>query len=633
MSRLWPPLVAVLPGIGIAILALFGWVPTARDIPSYFVPLRVRTAEVLRGEASPWLNPNVGCGEPFFANPQSALLYPPAWWSLLLAPPKALGVEVGCHFALLGAGLFFLCRRLGGRPVQALAASWGGQFSGPVLSAAGMVNNLETAAWLPWIWWATLTERPRLLASFVALGFFAAEPTLALGGAAVALGLAPNRRTLKGLALGLGLAAVQLVPMAYWIAQGDRGPGKPLEAMSAGGLSLPELPALVIAGFPLPTVDVRFLPVITLPAWVFVGLIGLRLGEQRQRRLFLASLVFLGLAVLPTLPWGDSLWAALTFGFVRLPGRFLLPASLGFLALAGGVSWPHKKRWLALAVAIGLAGLGFSQRPALHLAQAASAAVTPWLPAAALAASGVLFLGTGEVLSLALWQPRAVPCRKALGEARVFTLPVNRSQLQWARDHAPEGTLQLAWGYSVLLDGRSVVRTHGPLQNSKLALHLREADRGAEASWWVSAAGASRILALNPLPGFPVLCRERDLWVLANPAAFPLWGLVQKLPDPGAFPVFVGETLLRERRASLWRFSLRAREDGIFLWLFSPDPGWFFRLDGRLVKPVRGVGILQGVEVKAGEHQLEVGYRPAGLRLGLALSFCSFLGLLWRSWW
>lgn len=517
--------------------------------------------------------------------------------------------------------------------MQALAASWGGQFSGPVLSAAGMVNNLETAAWLPWIWWATLTERPRLLACFVALSFFAAEPTLALGGAAVALGLAPNRRTVKGLALGLGLAAVQLVPMAYWIAQGDRGPGKPLEAMSAGGVPLAELPALVIAGFPLPTVDVRFLPLITLPAWVFVGLMGLRSGEQRQRRLFWASLFFLGLAVLPTLPWGDSLWAALSFGFVRLPGRFLLPASLGLLALAGGVSWPGKKRWLAVAVALCLAGLGFSQRPALHLAQAATTAVTPWLPAAALAASGILFLETGGVLSLALWQPQPLPCQEALKEARVFTLPVNRSQLLWARDHEPDGPLQLAWGYSVLLDGRSVVRTHAPVGNRKLALHLREADRGPEASWWVSAAGASRILALDPLPGYPVLCREQDLWVLANPGAFPFWGLVQKLPDPNTFPTIVGETLLRERRASSWRFLLRAWEDGIFLWLFSPDPGWFFRLDGKLVKPVRGVGILQGVEVKAGEHQLEVGYRPAGLRLGLALSLCSLLGLLWRSWW
>lgn len=631
MRKLLLPLLALLPGMGIALLALFGWVPTARDIPSYFVPLRVRTGEVLKGEASPWLNPNAGCGEPFFANPQSALLYPPAWWSLFLEPQKALGVEVGCHLALLGCGLFFLSRRLGGGPMQALATAWGGQLSGPILSAAGMVNNLETAAWLPWIWWAT--DRPRLLAFFVALSFFAAEPALALAGAAVALWLAPNLRTAKGLSLGLGLAAVQLVPMAYWIAQGDRGPEKPLAAVSAGGVPLAELPALVVAGFPTPTVDVRFLPVITLPAWVLLGLVGLPWREQAQRRLFLASLGFLSLAVLPTLPWGDSLWAALSFGFVRLPGRFLIPASLGLMALAGSVSWPRNKYWLAVAGAVCLAGLGFSRKPTWHLLQAISAALSPWLPAAALAGSSVLFLSTGDVLSLALWQPHPVPCQQAQRSGRLFTLPVNRDQLQWARDHEPEGPLQLAWGYSVLLDGRTGVRTHGPMQNKKLALHLREADRGPEASWWVSAAGASRILALHPLPGYPVLCGEKDLWVLANPTAFPLWGLVEKLPEPGELPEFFGETLLQKKKASLWRFWLRAREDAIFLWLFSPDPGWFFRLDGELVKPVFGVGILQGVEVKAGEHQLEVGYRPAGLLAGLALSLFSLLGLLWRSWW
>lgn len=633
LKRLRYPLAAVLPGMVIAILALFGWVPTARDIPSYFVPLRARTAEVLRGKANPWLSPNVGCGEPFFANPQSALLYPLAWWSLFLDPQKALGVEVGCHLALLGAGLFFLCRRLGGRPVQALAAAWGGQLSGPFLSAAGMTNNLETAAWLPWMWWASLAAKPRSLASFVAFSFFAAEPTLAAGGAAAALWLAPNPRTIKGLALGLGLASAQLLPMAYWIAGGDRGPGKPLEAVSAGGVSLGELPAMVVPGFPLPTVDVRFLPIITLPMWVLVGLLGLRWRERRQRRLLLASLAFLSLAVLSTLPWGDSLWAAVSFGFVRLPGRFFVPASLGLVALAGSVSWPRHKLWLAVVVAIALAGLRFSRAPALLLAQAASAAIAPWLPAGALLGSTALFLSSGSVLSLRPWQPQSVPCVEAQKLARVFTLPVNRTQLQWAREHEPEGPGQLAWGYSVLFDGRSVVRTDGPVKNRDLVLHLREADRGPEAFWWVSAAGASRILALNPVPGYPVLCQEQGLWVMANPTAFPLWGLVQKLPKPGEAPAFIGETSLRESRASLWRFSLKTPEDAIFLWLFSPDPGWFFRLDGGLVKPVRGVGILQGVEVKAGEHQLEVGYRPAGLPLGLAISLFSLVGLLWRRWW
>lgn len=633
LSKLWPPLAAVLPGMGIAVLAIFGWVPTARDIPSYFVPLRARTAQVLKGEASPWLNPNVGCGEPFFANPQSALLYPPAWWALFLKPHKALGVEIGCHLALLGLGLFVLCGRLRGRPVQALAASWGGQFSGPILSAAGMVNNLETAAWLPWIWWAALAQRPRLLAFFVALSFFAAEPTLALCGVVLAFWLAPNLRTFKGLMVGFGLTAAQLLPMAYWIAGGNRGPDKPLEAVSAGAIPVGELPALVIPDFPLPVVEVRFLPIITLPAWVFLGLVGLRFRQPPYFRLLLASVFFSGLSLLPSLPWGDSLWAAVSFGLVRLPGRFLVPASLGFFALAGSLSWPRKKLWLVLAAALGLASWHFSQKPLLALAQVACAAIVPWLPVGALLGSSALILSTGSVLSLAPWQPQAVACAEAQKAGRLFTLPVDKKQLLWARSHEPDGPHHLAWGYSVLLDGRTVVRSHGPLQNKKLASHLLEADRGPGAWWWVSALGASRMLALHAPPGYPVLCQEKGLWVLANPSALPLWGLLQKLPEPIEPVTFAGETLLQERRENRWRFCLRAREDAIFLWLFSPDPGWFFRLNGRLVQPVRGVGILQGVEVEAGEHQLEVGYRPAGLRLGVGFSLLSFLGLLWRSWW
>lgn len=626
-------MLALLPGLLLALVAAAGWVPTARDGPSYFVPLRLRTAQVLRGEKSPWLNTSVGCGEPFFANPQSALLYPPAWWSLLLPAERAVGVEVGLHLAFLGLGVFFLTRRLGGSQVGALAAAWGVQSCGPVLSAAGMLNNLESTAWLPWMWWAALTERPRLLALTATGSFLAAEPALAFLGLATAFFLAPSRRNAAAVGLGLLLPAAQLVPMIFWILGGNRGPGQSLEAMTLGGVSAPELLALFFPGVSLREAGqpVVFLPLVTVPAWVGLALLS-GAPPGRSRRLLGLAGGFLFLALLPTLPWGDALWFALTFGLVRLPGRFLLPAAVAAVAYAGSRSCPQKRWWLAVAAIAGAVGALVSRQPLAVVAQFLAAALVPWAPAAACLGSLALLPSTLPVLELRRWQPAAVPCLESQRGARLFPLPVDNRQLRWAMDHGPEGARQLAWGYSVLLDGRSSVRSHAPLVNRHLAAHLREADKGPEAAWWVASLAAGRLLALQPVAAYPPLCRQGDMWVLANPRAFPLWALVRRLPAPGEWPEPVGTVEVLEEREDFWRFRVRGKEAGLLLWLFAPDAGFCFVLDGRRVFPERGVGLLQGLAVPPGEHQVVVSYRPPGLWVGLGLSLLALGGVTWRRW-
>ena len=622
-----------MPGIVVAALGLFGYVPTARDGPSYFLPLRLRTAQVLSGEHSPWLMLESGCGEPFFANPQSALLYPPAWGALLLPPERALGVEVGLHLAWMGLGVFFLAKLLGGERGRAMAAAWGVQLSGPVLSAAGMLNNLETAAWLPWMWWAGLAGRWRLLAVAVAAGFLAAEPSLALVGLAAAIFLAPGRKALLACLCGMGLAAAQLLPMALWIAGGDRGPAKPLEAVSAGGVALGELPALLFPGWPGPEVAVKFLPSITLPAWMFLAVGALPGRQLTHRRLALASLACTFLAVLPTLPWGDALWAGLSLGLVRLPGRFLLPGAVALAALAGALSWPRRVWWLATAGGMAVAGLLFSSTPWLALSQAALAAMAPWFPGAAVVGAATLAAHTLPQLALARWAPAPPACSVSQVGHRVFPLPVDLRQLRWALEHQPQGPLDLGWGYSALLQGRQVVRSHGPLVNRHLARHLAEADKGPQGSWWVASLGASRLLALRPVPGYPVLCQERGVWVQGNGEAFPLWGLVPHLPQPGEALSRTGAVRLTQQGLHTWVFSLAAPEQAFFLWLFPPDPGWRFYLDQKRETPVRGVGILQGLPIPPGEHRLEVQYRPAGLEVGILLSLAAVVGVAWPRWW
>ena len=151
--RRWPgPVLAALPGVTLALAALLGPTPTVRDLPGYFTPLRTRTAEVLRGSRGPFWNKDAGCGEPFFANPQAVLLYPPGGWRWRSPAERAVGVEAGLHLAWLAVGCALLARRLGAASAWLeAAAGWGVALAGPLADAAGVLNNLDGVAWLPWL--------------------------------------------------------------------------------------------------------------------------------------------------------------------------------------------------------------------------------------------------------------------------------------------------------------------------------------------------------------------------------------------------------------------------------------------------------------------------------------------------
>jgi uncharacterized membrane protein YfhO len=57
-------------------------------------------------------------------------------------------------------------------------------------------------------------------------------------------------------------------------------------------------------------------------------------------------------------------------------------------------------------------------------------------------------------------------------------------------------------------------------------------------------------------------------------------------------------------------------------------PGWRASVDGRAAPVVRVDGVVQGVPVPAGRHQVDLTYRAPGLRVGAALSAFSLLGLV-----
>jgi len=121
------------------------------DLRTQYLPWREFAFSQIRSGHFPLWNPYAFCGTPFFADPQSALLYPPNWLNLFLSPERAASSIVALHFfmAIVFAGIFFRSRG-----VSRLAAILGGILyacSGPIITnlRPGHLPLLCSAAWGP----------------------------------------------------------------------------------------------------------------------------------------------------------------------------------------------------------------------------------------------------------------------------------------------------------------------------------------------------------------------------------------------------------------------------------------------------------------------------------------------------
>jgi len=635
---------ATIPGCAVIVATLAGWAPAWRDLPGYFVPLRYRTAQVIAGASGPFWNPDTGCGEPFFANPQSGLLYPPAWLAAVVPAPTAVWLEIGVHLAILGLGTLLLARRLHAPPWFELAAAWGVALAGPAIDAGGVLNNLDSLAWLPWLWWAVLGGSWRGAAAFGALAYLGAEPQLALVGFLIAVFLAPRRSTIAGLALAFGLIAVQALPFGAWVRGGDRGAGKDLFVMTAGSVETVELPAFALPGTPVARRSDQYVPHPTVPLWVLALGVAAIAGRSRPARvLACAGWALLAASVVPSVRNGDVIWAAVTGGFVRYPGRLAYPAAVA-LTVAAAASVRRRAAWIAAvpatAALVGSLAVGASVGGSLVQGASAGLVVTGvGAPAAAIAGELALVPLLGDVTRApSLHALRHSVCLQAQIDprGRAYAVPLSKEQLAWVQeDNATRGEA-LGLGYPALDDGRRVVRTYAPLESSVLAAHIAEADKGPSGLWWLDSLAATRVVAQHPLFGFPELCRDGELRVCANPSAWPEASVVRRLPSPGEEPQSAGQVLAVAAVCDQRRWSVRvAAGGGVLQWLATPDPGWHYRVDGSPTPATAGPGIIHGVPVPPGLHEVTASYRPPGFAAGAVISTLSVLVLLggaWRRW-
>jgi hypothetical protein len=202
-----------------------------------YLPRRVELTESIRSGRFPLWNPYVFGGMPFFADPQTRVLYPIALLLIPADPLKSMGYDIAIHVFLAMLGMYLFMRQVGVRTLGGVAAAFGYAFSSFYYVRMGHPTFVAAGAWIPFFFYGFECARNRerkgtlLLTLFFAMGYLAGFPQVFLFGvgAVVLYGLyvsacvVGNRRqsilrTARVFIISGGLAvlivAVQLVPFA-----------------------------------------------------------------------------------------------------------------------------------------------------------------------------------------------------------------------------------------------------------------------------------------------------------------------------------------------------------------------------------------------------------------------------------
>lgn len=155
MRKVWSGAAAA--AILTALVALFyrdllfrGLILGDYDAFVYFYPLRQYAADALRQGRFPLWNPDLFLGAPFFANVQTAVLYPLNLLFVWLPTPFAYSASVVLHLLLAGVAIYlFASRSLGVSLLPGLLAAITFVFSGFMTGQTGHINQLTVAAWMP----------------------------------------------------------------------------------------------------------------------------------------------------------------------------------------------------------------------------------------------------------------------------------------------------------------------------------------------------------------------------------------------------------------------------------------------------------------------------------------------------
>lgn len=352
-------LIALLVAVPFLPSLVKGEVFVLRDHTDYFQPLRYFTAQYLAALELPYWNPYSASGEPWLANPQTGVFYPPTWLFVVLPFPTAYMAYLALHLILLGWGAYLLFARTvapGAATVGAVAIV----FTGPTLSLLDVQNNLATFAWIPFVMWAARARvPPQVAAVLLALAFLGGEPFFAAIAALLYIVIRRSPRDILIAGFGaLGLSAIQLFPFLEMLQGSDRAAGLAADDMFRESmrpldwLRVAVPPTLTRAGFDR-ALSQHFIPIIYIGiaivvlavlAWIFV--------RKREvlgwTAMLLLSIVVAAGSHLPV----AHVFEALPLTLFRYPSRVVPFGALALVALAV-LAWDRfrpQRRWADLVL-------------------------------------------------------------------------------------------------------------------------------------------------------------------------------------------------------------------------------------------------------------------------------------------
>jgi hypothetical protein len=177
-----------LAALGVTLLPLIYFFPATRgnliispdDGVIFNIPIRVAVANLIQAGYVPLWNPYMFSGMPLFGAAQAGVLFPLNWFYLLFSIPVATNLMMLSTYVVAALGAYLYARRSGSSIAGAVVTSLIWQWSAFMVAKVGQTNVVQTAALLPWVFWAVdgygmSGERVRgvVLAILVALQIFA----------------------------------------------------------------------------------------------------------------------------------------------------------------------------------------------------------------------------------------------------------------------------------------------------------------------------------------------------------------------------------------------------------------------------------------------------------------------------
>ncbi len=658
----------------LAPLVLHGELPRATDTTAFYGPFAAFLHDQLSHGELPLWNPTAFSGQPFAADAQSGIVYPPALAAFgLLSPASGLVALAIFHCTLASLGAYAFARLVGAGRIGSIFAAVAYGASGHLVARSSMLGLLAGVAWLPvclaaaeFAAGARTARRPLavlLLGAALAGSILAGSQQLAAV-AALSAGLwLWIRAGRRGVALALAavlaavlLSAVALLPRLELLGRSSSAEGvadptgigslvhDDLRAVFGRyGVSRSELTTLyagaatpALALFGLFVLRRRALPLAALVAFAIVwasGLAGRMLGPLPVLKSLATHEPVRAMAV-AVLAGAVLAGLALTRVTMRRELIALILASV-LLTLALGGADARKESFLLPLVAIVVC------LPALGGRRAAAFAV---------AALAVLLTATLDLAWHADHEDHEIAWRSA---SAIFPEPApsarfllarqaRESPFRFATSAQPQvlqhqlGGAGTSGARALLLDSESVrlgledVAGYNPVHLKTYNRYLLASNGGTKVDRhfeYVLRAPTARLRALGVRyyvsppgqqpEGLPVVYRDRSTVITRDPHALPLARIVRAGSSPQPARIV--------RRDPDRVEIVTNGAAGTLVLADSAYPGWHVSVDGRAAHAKTVDSLFRGVDVGAGVHRVVWTFRPLSLRIGLWISALTLL--------